>query len=92
MWQDYVFGIGSIIFGIFQIPSILSNNKPSAITSFGAALIMLSFSITNISLELYLSSGVMLLNSMLWIVLFLQKIRSKKQSLLPSGNSVTREK
>lgn len=99
MWQDFVFSIGSIIFALFQIPSILSDNKPSAITSFGAALIMLAFSVTNITLELYISSGVMLLNSMLWVVLLLQKIRmgkkAKQQStdpLLPSGNSVTREK
>lgn len=77
IWQDLVFVVGNIFFMIALIPSIKSKNKPSFYTSFASSIILLAFSFTLASLELWASAIVTLIVAVLWIILAVQKYKSK---------------
>lgn len=76
-WQDFVYAVGNIIFAIALIPSIKSNDKPSVYTSAITASTLIVFSVTAITLELYLTSFVTVVGAMMWLILVIQKIRQK---------------
>jgi len=78
MWQDLIFSIGSIIFIIALIPTIIYGLKPPKLTSLPTALVLTLYSFTLYSLDLYWSAGLNLLTAILWYIIFIQSWRLDK--------------
>ena len=75
VWQDLLFSFGAIILSFSLLPSIFSNSKPALKTSAITFLILVSFSIAYFTLNLIFSAVTVLLTSLLWSVLAIQKFR-----------------
>lgn len=74
-WQDIVIAIGSFIFAVALIPSILSKeDKPALWTSVTTGLVLIVFAVTYASLTLWYATFTTSLAATLWIVLALQKL------------------
>jgi hypothetical protein len=72
MIQDLIFSLGGIIFMVALIPSLVSENKPNYKTSILTSIVLYTFSITYISLDLTYSSIVSFITATLWLILFYQ--------------------
>jgi hypothetical protein len=77
MWQDYVISVGSFFFIVALIPSIISKDKPSLLTSVTTALILFIFSMTYVSLSLWFAATTTAGTSICWSILAMQKYRQK---------------
>ena len=77
-WQDLVYGIGNVLFVIALIPSLKSDDKPNIKTSIMNSVVLVSFIIAGISLELYFTALVTTLLTISWAYLGYQKYRQKK--------------
>ena len=73
MWQDLIFSIGSWIFTIALIPSIISKDKPNRITCFMTAIILVVFSYTYYTMGLLLGALSSFVTALCWVILFVQK-------------------
>lgn len=78
IWQDWVLTLGSLVFFIALIPSILSKDKPDIKTSMPTALVMTAFTITYGSLGLWYGMSTSALTTIAWYILWFQKIRKNK--------------
>lgn len=72
-WQDIVFTSGIIIMCLALIPSIIGSNKPQLTTSIVTAVVLAVFAVTYMSLELWFSAIVGIINCSLWLVLAYQR-------------------
>lgn len=75
MWQDVVLTLGSFAFIVALIPTVLSDDKPPAVTSVTTATVLIVFTAVYATLGLYLStisSGVL---SILWWAVAVQSFR-----------------
>lgn len=77
IWQDFVYAVGNVIFALALIPSIRSNDKPAIYTSGITATTLIVFSVTAITLELYLTAFVTVVGALMWTVLVYQKFKQK---------------
>jgi len=75
MWQDFVLTIGSIIFIIALIPSVLSKDKPALFTSIITSSVLIVMAIVYFSLSLYFTAVTTFITGILWGVLAFQKIQ-----------------
>jgi hypothetical protein len=76
MWQDWVLMIGGFAFSASLIYSIVTDNKPSEITSITTFIVLCAFWACYYTLGLLLASISTGLTAVCWLILFLQK-RSK---------------
>jgi len=74
-WQDIVFGTGQWLFAIALIPSILSNNKPSIMTSALNSMVLASFVIAYITMGFYVSAFSATIVAIEWLILLIQKTK-----------------
>ena len=81
MWQDLVLMIGGFVFAIALIPTLMSKNKPPKSTCFITGGTLLIFSICYATLGLYLAFFSTLLTSVMWFIIFFQKIFHHKKSI-----------
>lgn len=79
MWQDWILMIGGFAFSIALIPSILSKNKPSKLTSLGTCCALFAFSICYITLDLIMATISTSLTAFCWLVLFIQGVNNGKE-------------
>ncbi|MFA5997287.1 MAG: hypothetical protein WC791_02235 [Candidatus Paceibacterota bacterium] len=77
IWQDWVFGIGTIIFAIALLPSVLGKDKPAVSTSVTTGAILILYSFTQASLSLWFASIASVVAGALWFILAVQKYRIK---------------
>ena len=77
-WQDIVLSVGSWIFIIALVPSLVGKDKPPVSTSFLTGIILLVYVGTYSTLHLWLSMASTGLLGVAWLVLGFQKIRSEK--------------
>jgi K+-sensing histidine kinase KdpD len=77
-WQDIVLAISILGFNIALIPTIFHKHKPHPSTGILTALFQLSALVVYISLSLWYSAAMSLLNAALWTVLVVQKLNSPK--------------
>lgn len=78
-WQDTVLAVGSLIFAIALIPSIISKDKPAFWTSAINGVVLIFFVITYASLSLWYAVVTTSLSAFLWLVLaFQKKLQTKK--------------
>lgn len=79
IWQDAVLTIGSLIFAIALLPSVLGKDKPAFSTSITTAVVLAIFAFVYTTLSLWFSAATVLLTSLMWSVLAIQKLRSEKR-------------
>ena len=77
IWQDWVFGIGTIIFSIALVPSVLGKEKPAISTSLSTGITLMFFAFAQATLALWFACGASVLASVLWLTLAVQKRREK---------------
>lgn len=77
LWQDWVFGVGAIIFAAALVPSILGKDKPSLATSIPTGTILMVYAFTQASLSLWFAAVTSVLAGVLWFTLAIQRIRIK---------------
>lgn len=58
IWQDWVFGIGTIIFAIALLPSVFGKEKPAISTSVPTGAILMFFAFTQASLSLWFTLAI----------------------------------
>ena len=76
-WQDYVIAVGSIIFIIALMPTVLSKEKPHLSTSLMTGTVLMVFAITYLTLRLWFAAITTALTSLQWFVLAVQKYLQK---------------
>ncbi len=79
LWQDWVFSIGTIIFAIALVPTLVSKNKPALSTSFTTGVVLLVFAITYVTLSLWFSAITTTITGTIWLIIFSQKYFSDKK-------------
>lgn len=67
MWQDWVFTVGSIIFIVALIPSF--KRPPAPATGLVTGLVLLAYSVTQASLNLWFAFGTTLILALCWFAL-----------------------
>lgn len=77
IWQDWAFGIGTIIFSVALIPSILGKEKPALSTSLPTGITLMFFAFTQASLSLWLACVASVIAGSLWLTLAVQKYRNR---------------
>jgi len=77
LWQDWIFGVGTIIFSIALIPSVLGKEKPAISTSLSTGITLMIFAFAQATLFLWFACIASILAGFLWLTLAVQKIRSK---------------
>ena len=73
MWQDTLFGLGSLVFALSLLPSITSRHKPSMWTSLPTAVILTAYVPTFLSVGLPVAALMGALSAFLWWGLFVQR-------------------
>ncbi len=74
-WQDIVLTLGSIVFIIALLPSVLSKNKPAVSTSLSTGIVLAIFAGVYVSLALWFTATTTGVTSAVWLVLAFQKYR-----------------
>jgi len=83
VWQDIVITLANVLFIYSTLNQVIYGFKVKKgtityIASGGSALGLMAMGVAFLTLELYLSSFVAFLSSILWIILFIQRIIYKK--------------
>lgn len=71
-WQDAIFAIGEVFFIIGLLPSVLTGDKPAALTSLITSIVLMTFLAVYASYRLWLSFIFSLGAIGLWFTLFFQ--------------------
>lgn len=77
-WQDTVLAVCIFGFNVALIPTILSKHKPHASTGIMTAFFQLATFVVFVSLGLWYSAAMSLLNATLWTIIVVQKISKPK--------------
>lgn len=72
-WQDFVLATSYIVFNIALIPSIIGKDKPNLKTSIITATFQIPCFVVYLSLSLWFSAALAVLNFSLWAILAVQK-------------------
>jgi hypothetical protein len=73
-WQDFVLSICILGFNIALIPTLVSKHKPHAITGVITVIFQLAAFAVYVSLHLWYSAAMGLLNALLWTAIVIQKV------------------
>lgn len=71
-WQDKVFSMGEIVFLTGLIPSLLSDHKPAALTSFATAIMLYGFMTVHASYKLWVTFTLTFITATIWLALGIQ--------------------
>lgn len=72
-WQDLILTIGSIIFTLALIPSVMSKDKPALSSSLLTGAVLLVFAGVYASLALWFSMVTTVITGLVWLLLAYQK-------------------
>ena len=89
MIQDYILGIGNVIFSLSLIPSLLSDKKPYKWTSLSTSLVLFVFCGTFISLDMEFSAFMSYVNASFWAILFGQQLNNEYNERKRLKNLIT---
>ncbi|MFI5271109.1 MAG: hypothetical protein ACHQT9_03635 [Candidatus Saccharimonadales bacterium] len=78
-WQDIVLAIGSLLFSVALVPSIISKEKPAVWTSITTTLVLLTFAVVYASLKLWYATFTITINALFWTILAIQEMRLKQK-------------
>ncbi len=76
-WQDLIFLVGNWVFVAAMIPTIRGNSKPALQTSLTTAVVLTTFVVCYLTLNLWLAAFSTALSAGTWYVLAYQKSRQK---------------
>lgn len=79
-WQDWIIGIGQVLFLLALVPSLKSSAKPALGTSTLTASILIFFALTYASLGLWFGTVMSTLLSLGWWILALQRYKADRNS------------
>ena len=71
--QDLILTLGSLVFVVALIPTVLGKHKPALSTSVSTGLVLFVFVGVYISLRLWFTAATTFLTGSLWIALAVQK-------------------
>jgi len=77
--QDLILTVGSLIFVVALIPSVLSEHKPALSTSASSGIVLFIFAGVYISLHLWFTAISTSLTGTLWIILAIQKFMQREK-------------
>lgn len=85
VWQDVVLTIGSVIFLIALIPTILGATKPAPLTSLLTGTVLLVFAGTYATLDLPFATVTTAATGLAWLIILRQSLRSRRspESAIP---------
>ena len=75
MWQDWIFGPGTIVLVAFLSPMLFDCAKPPLPTAVGTAMVLLSFAVAHATLGFWLAAGTSGIAGLQWGVLGYQRWR-----------------
>lgn len=75
LWQDFIFTIGSLVFALALLPSVLGPHKPALASSVMTGSVLFIFAVTYITLGLIFSAISVCLTAIMWTILAIQKWR-----------------
>lgn len=73
-WQDVVFATGEVVFLTSLFPSLLSDQKPAAATSFATAFMLYLFLLVHASYKLWVTFTLAAITATIWLALGIQVI------------------
>ncbi len=76
MWQDAVLTVGSLVFALALLPSVLGADKPAAWTSATTAAVLYVFAGVEVTLDLVFTAATTAITACMWAVLLAQKLRA----------------
>ena len=82
-WQDIVLSVGSWIFTIALIPSVLSKDKPALSSSLMTATVLTVYVAVYLTLSLWMAAASTALVAAMWYILAVQKVSQNKAAKLP---------
>lgn len=93
-WQDVVFAIGQLVFGVALVPALMDRAKPPLLTSVPTAAVLLSFGATFATLGFVWSMTASLICGGAWWILAAQRLlqtrkRMRRPSIEPARQSPT---
>jgi hypothetical protein len=74
-WQNIVLSIGVLVFVIALIPALRTMQKPPVQTSILYAVIVMGFTVVDVSFKLYLAAVLTFVNALQWLALAVQARR-----------------
>lgn len=79
-WQDVLLSTCILGFNIALIPTIFSRHKPHAGTGLLTAFFQIVAFVVYVSLALWFSATMAMLNAVLWSIIVLQRLTQKKKA------------
>ena len=79
-WQDIVFSVGSWIFIIALIPSLISKDKPPVSSSLLTGSVLLIYALTYTTLHFWLTVASTGLLAIAWLMLAIQKFLANRRA------------
>ncbi len=74
-WQDIILSVGSWIFTIALIPSVISKDKPALSSSLTTAIVLTVYAVVYVTISLWTAAASTVLVAVMWYTLAIQKIR-----------------
>lgn len=68
-WQDKVFGVSGLTFAVFLLPTLLSSQRPSLVTSIATGVNLAILSATEATLKLRLGATTTGLTAGMWLLI-----------------------
>ena len=78
-WQDIVFSLGSIVFGIALIPAIVEKQYPPISTCIMTSIMIIMYSLADITLDLWFSAIAGIISATIWIMMGIKQIKKKEK-------------
>lgn len=79
-WQDIILSVGSWIFTIALIPSVLSKDKPALSSSLTTGSVLAVYAVTYLTLSLWTAAASTVLVAGMWFTLAVQKYRADRKA------------
>ena len=75
MWQEIAFSVGSVLFALALLPSVLSEHKPEWHTSLLTASVLTVYVVAFWTMQQPYAAGTGAVTAALWWTLFVQEVR-----------------
>lgn len=79
-WQDIILTVGTLLFLLALVPTLLGKSKPSPLTSLMTGGVLLVFAATYATLGLFFASITTAATGTAWLVIFWQTIRGRSNA------------
>lgn len=68
-WQDLVFTFGTVVFTVALIPALKQKMYPPKSTCFITAAMLVLYTVTEVTMDLWLSAATTLMSTIMWFIL-----------------------